>query len=113
MAAPCVGYCSLSGWLHSYDFADSSPAMPKQAMPRWQSMGDSSGGGVTFAGMYNPTNSRDTNGASLAQECAVANTSETYKSTWGWSDVRCTNKHVYICRRIRKLTTGSRSDAPI
>lgn len=52
--------------------------------------------------MYNPTNSRDTNGASLAQECAVANTSETYKSTWGWSDVRCTNKHVYICRRIRK-----------
>jgi hypothetical protein len=53
-------------------------------------------------GMYHPTNARDTNGLAIAQECGIANMSEAFKGAWGWNDVRCGSKYVYICRRIRK-----------
>ncbi len=52
--------------------------------------------------MYHPTNSKDSNGYSISQECAVGNRSETFKRAWGWADVRCSNKHVYMCRKMRE-----------
>ena len=57
-------------------------------------------------GMYQPTNARDSNGYALAQECGIANMSEAFKGAWGWNDVRCGSKFVYICRRIREWRQG-------
>ncbi len=38
------------------------------------------------------------------EECAVANYTETFKKAWGWADVRCNDKFVYMCKTIRECT---------
>jgi hypothetical protein len=52
-------------------------------------------------GMYHPLNSRDSNGQAPAQECGIASGSEAFKGAWGWADVRCGSKYIYMCRKIR------------
>ncbi len=48
-----------------------------------------------------PLNSREPNSLYPPEECAVGNWTETFKSAWGWADVRCSNKYVYMCKIIR------------
>jgi hypothetical protein len=48
-----------------------------------------------------PINSREPNNMFPPEECAVANYTETFKRAWGWADVRCNDKFVYMCKTIR------------